>query len=75
MRYHVLCGVIAVSWTFTGVATPADSVDAPFRVIASSGTMVRVSVCASSITLSCVEGRTQHISHLPRQVSPTPSHH
>lgn len=46
MRYHVLCSLFAVACTLTGVAAQTNAVHVPFRVVASSGTVLRVDIGA-----------------------------
>ena len=46
MRYHVLCSLLAVACTLTGGAAQTNAVQAPFHVVTSSGTMVRVDLGA-----------------------------
>jgi hypothetical protein len=46
MRYHVLCGLFAVGCTLTGAAAQTNAVHEPFRVVASSGTVLRVDIGA-----------------------------
>ena len=46
MRYHVLCSVFALWCTVTSVAPQTEAVHVPFRVVASSGTVVRVDIGA-----------------------------
>jgi hypothetical protein len=63
MRDHVLCSLLVVACTLTSVGAQTKPSHVPFRIVASSGTVVRVDIGA----------RRESAASLRRATVPTPT--